>query len=222
MVYHVLNRGNALRDIFLQDSDYLGFLKVLSEATQRFDLPLLSYCIMPNHWQLALYPKQDGDLSRFMGWLMLTHTQRYHAAHASAGTGHVYQGRFKSFPVQLDEHLLMLCRYVEHYPLKANVVPRAEQWRWSSLWQRINPNADQPPIALADWPVPRPADWMELVNKPPVDLEFASIEKCIERGRPFGAERWQQQTARRMGLEHTMRNRGRPPKVQVQAGVRKM
>jgi putative transposase len=212
IVYHALNRGNGLREIFAQDGDYQAFLKVLNEACERFDMRLLGYCLMPNHWHLTLFPKEDGDLSKFMGWLTLTHTQRFHAAHASAGTGHVYQGRFKSFPVQTDEHYLTLCRYVERNALKAGMVERAELWRWGSLWQRMNQDTSVP---LSDWPVERPADWLTTVNHSQSDAEIANIEKCIERGRPFGSERWQAQTAKRLGLEHTLRNRGRPPKAKA-------
>ncbi|GMQ80089.1 MAG: hypothetical protein BMS9Abin04_030 [Planctomycetia bacterium] len=73
---------------------------------------------------LVVWPRKDKDLSRFTGWLTLTHTQRWHAHRHSAGTGHVYQGRFKSFPVQSDEHFLTVCRYVERNALRANLFPR--------------------------------------------------------------------------------------------------
>jgi hypothetical protein len=78
-------------------------------------------------------------LSAFMNWLTLTHTQRWRHAHHTVGYGPLYQGRFKSFPIQRDEHLLSVCRYVERNPLRAGIVERAEDWRWSSLWHRLNP-----------------------------------------------------------------------------------
>ena len=93
---------------------------------------------MPNHWHLVLWPRQDRDLSRFMGWLTLTHTQRWHAHRGTGGTGHVYQARFKSFPVQADEHFLTVCRYVERNALRAKLVKRAADWRWCSLWRRAH------------------------------------------------------------------------------------
>jgi putative transposase len=95
---------------------------------------LLSYCLMPNHWHLVLWPRADGELSDFGHWLTLTHTQRWHAHYHNVGTGHLYQGRFKSFPVARDEHFLQLCRYVERNPLRAGLVRRAEAWQWGSLW----------------------------------------------------------------------------------------
>ena len=94
---------------------------------------LLAYCVMPNHWHLVVWPHQDGALSRFMNWLTLTHTQRWHQHRHSVGEGHVYQGQFKSFPVETNEYFLVVCRYVERNAVRAGLVERAEQWRWSSV-----------------------------------------------------------------------------------------
>src|SRR5881397_34989 len=136
LVYHALNRANGRLPLFEKDGDYLAFERVLIEAQQRFDMRILAYCVMPNHWHLVLWPERDRYLSAFTGWLTLTHTQRWHAHCHNSGSGHLYQGRFKSFPVQSDEHLLTVCRYVERNALRAGLVARAEQWPWSSLWRR--------------------------------------------------------------------------------------
>ena len=111
-VYHVLNRATARLPIFEKPADYEAFERILAEGVERYEMRLLAYCLMPNHWHLLVWPQADGDLSRFMAWVTLTHTQRWHAHRGSAGTGHVYQGRFKSFPVQEDEHFYTVCRYV--------------------------------------------------------------------------------------------------------------
>ncbi len=132
---HVLNRANARLPIFERDDDYAAFERVLEEAVDRTGTRLLSYCLMPNHWHLVVWPHDDGELSRFAGWLTLTHTQRWHAHRHSAGTGHLYQGRFKSFPIQEDDHFLTVCRYVERNAPRAKLVARAEEWRWSSLYR---------------------------------------------------------------------------------------
>ena len=137
-VYHVLNRANARLRIFDSERDYHAFEAILAEAVQRAETRLLTYCLMPNHWHLMVWPRKDGELSRFMGWLTLTHTQRWHAHRKSVGSGHLYQGRFKSFPIEQDEHFYTVARYVERNALRANLVPRAEEWRWGSLhrWLR--------------------------------------------------------------------------------------
>ena len=137
LVYHVLNRGNARGEIFLDRDDYQLFEDLLQEGRTRVDVRILCYCLMPNHWHLVLWPREDGDLSNYMYWLGLTHTSRWHSRYETAGTGHLYQGRYKSFPVQSDEHFLTVCRYVERNPRRANLVRKAENWRWSSLWRRV-------------------------------------------------------------------------------------
>ena len=110
--------------IFEKPEDYDAFERVLEEAVERTEMRLLAYCVMPNHWHLVVWPREDGELSRFTGWLTLTHTQRWHAHRHTTGSGHLYQGRFKSFPVQDDEHFLTVCRYVERNALRANLVER--------------------------------------------------------------------------------------------------
>lgn len=215
-VYHVLNRANSGMCLFETHGDYAAFLRILSDAVNRVRMRLLAYCVMPNHWHLVVRPREDGDLSRFAGWLTLTHTQRWHARRGTTGAGHVYQGRFKSFPVQTDEHFLILCRYVERNPLRAGLVDRAEAWAWSSLSPRGGGQAENPPLELSDWPVERPANWAAVVNGPQTSQEEETIRTCILRGRPFGEENWQKRTAARLGLEMTMRPRGRPRTVKAQ------
>ena len=210
-VYHALNRAAGRHTLFENDADYLAFERVLAEALDRVPVRLLAYCVMPNHWHLVLRPRADGELSRFLGWLTLTHTQRWHAHRHSAGTGHLYQGRFKSFPVQEDDHFLIVCRYVERNPLRARLVRRAENWRWGSLWRRERGSADERAV-LSDWPVPRPRRWVELVNAAQTPAEEAAVRTAVGRGRPVGDAAWVGKAAERLGLETTLRPRGRPAK----------
>jgi putative transposase len=211
LVYHTLNRANAGMTIFAGDDDYAVFESVLAEAIHRTEMRLLAYCLMPTHFHLIVWPREDCDLSRFMGWLTLTHTQRWHAHHKTVGMGHVYQGRFKSFPVQPDEHFLTVCRYVERNPLRANLVSRAQDWRWGSLPIRLAKGAEERP-ALDAWPIERPRDWTARVNRPFAAGEEEAVQRSIRRGQPFGSELWQAKTSARLGLESTFRDRGRPRK----------
>jgi len=157
LVYHVLNRANGRMRIFHKPEDYDAFERIVEEAAERVAMRVLAYCLMPNHWHLVLWPREDGDLSRFVGWASLTHTRRWHAHRRSEGTGHLYQGRFKSFLVESDEHLWTVCRYVERNALRAGLCQRAEQWRWSSLWRFVCGDEAARKL-LSEWPVPRPRD----------------------------------------------------------------
>jgi putative transposase len=110
MAYHVLNRAVGRGRLFDDDVDYLAMERVIDRTFGQLPMRIISYCLMPNHWHMVLWPREDGQLSEFLRLLSVTHTQRWHAHHHSAGTGPLYQGRFKSFPIQQDEHLLTVCR----------------------------------------------------------------------------------------------------------------
>ena len=215
-MYHVLNRGVGRMKLFEKDDDYIAFEKVLEEAWERTEIRILSYCVMPNHWHLLLGPRQDGELSEVMRWLTVTHTQRWHAHYHTSGTGPLYQGRFKSFPVESDEHFLTVARYVERNPLRAKLVERAQDWRWSSLWRRRSRN-DSVAQLLTEWPVPRPSDWTRRVNRPLTKGELESLRTSVRRGRPFGSETWVERIAKQLCLESTLRPRGRPRKPNIEA-----
>ncbi len=127
----------------------------------------------------------------------------------TVGRGHLYQGRFKSFPVEKDGHFLTVCRYVERNALTANVVRRAEDWRWGSPWARRQGSEELRAI-LSDWPLERPRDWMRLVNEVMSESELEKLRGCIARNRPYGGEFWQADVARKLGLSPTLPNEGRP------------
>jgi putative transposase len=211
-VYHVLNRAVGRARLFEKEGDYAAFVKVLGQAREWQPLRLLAFCLMPNHWHLVVWPQADGDLSEFMRWLTVTHTQRWHAHHHTSGSGPLYQGRFKSFPVQEDDHLLRLCRYVERNALRAHLVRRAQEWKWSSVDAGPGGGAA---LGLDDWPVPRPQNWQAYVNRPETEKELAALRRAVTRGCPYGEEHWQHVTAKRLGLGATLRARGRPRKAAV-------
>src|SRR4029077_8215547 len=127
-------RAVARLPLFQKPADYEAFERVLVEAHEKFPIEILAYCVMPNHWHFVLRPTQDGQLTAFLRCLAHTHTMRWHAHHQTSGTGHLYQGRFKAFPVDDDSHFYSVVRYVERNALRGGLVPRAEAWRWCSLW----------------------------------------------------------------------------------------
>ena len=172
---------------------------------------LLAYCLMPNHWHMVLYPRADGDLSKFMQRITLTHTQRYHARTRTAGYGHLYQGRYESLPVETDQHFLTLVRYVERNAKRAALVERAEDWPWSSGYARLYGNARQKKL-LSPWPVPEPPNYLPWLNASPPKEEIENIRSAIQRSRPYGSKEWVSSAVAQFGLENTLRSRGRPGK----------
>jgi REP-associated tyrosine transposase len=208
MVFHVLNRGVGRRTLFGKDADYIAFMNVFTEAMRTRPMRVCAYCVLPNHWHMVLWPKHDGDLPAFMQQLTNTHVKRWKEHYHENGYGHLYQGRYKSFPVQTEEYFYNVVHYVERNPVRAKLVEHAELWPWSSRGLATSHEGDRP--ALAPWPVPFPADWLNLVNSPQSEQEVERLRKCVNHGCPLGDADWVETVAERLGLQHTLRPRGRP------------
>jgi putative transposase len=207
--YHVLNRGNGRAEVFHKADDYTAFLEMVAEASARRPMRVLGFAVMPNHFHLVLRPYEDGDLSRWMQWLLTTHVRRYRRHYGSSG--HVWQGRFKAFPCQDGTHLLTLLRYVERNALRAGLVSRADLWPYGSLYAAVQGDG---PITLEPVPERGPLKtWVKRVNQAMNEAELAALRHCITRGTPFGEASWVQRTASALGLESTLRPRGRPRKI---------
>lgn len=203
--YHVLNRGNGRAKVFRKQNDYAAFVRLMVEAQARLPLRVTGYCLMPNHFHLLLWPKADGDLSRFMQWLLTSHVRRYHRHYR--GSGHVWQGRFKAFPIQQDEHYLTVLRHIERNPLRANLVERAQDWPWSSLSSH---KAAQPEGLLSADPVPTGRGWAAHVNGVETEAGLNRLRHSVHPVTPFGSEQWVRGAATALGLESSLRPRGRP------------
>ena len=221
VVYHVMNRASGRSRIFHKQADYAAFELVLAQAVERFGIRLLSYVVMPSHWHLVIWPRKgEGEkVSMFMKWLQQTHTQRWHAHCQNAGEGRLYQGRFKSFPVQNGQgdyqYLRKLCRYVERNALRANLVESAEAWKHGALWRRLRGTAEEKRW-LAEWPAgsyPGDGKWLASINQALAGAEERALAASFRRGSPFGAEKWQKGAAEVLGLGHTIRPTGRPRKA---------
>ncbi len=203
--YHVINRGNARQQVFQKQGDYQAFVELIGLACEHIAMRVLAYCVMPNHFHLGLWPYWDGDLGRWMQWLLTSHVRRYHRHYGSSG--HVWQGRFKAFPIQQDEHLLTVLRYIERNPLRAGLVEQAERWPWSSLGRGENSQHNN---IVCQWPVAKPANWVWWVNQPQTDTELEDLRHSVNRGTPYGIADWVQRTAKELGIEASLRPRGRP------------
>jgi putative transposase len=216
VIYHVLNRSNRRMMIFNKPADFRAFVETVNQALDRFDVDLLAWCLMGNHWHLVLRPRRAGQLQAFMQWISITHVRR-HLARRGRSSGHLYRGRYKHFPVQADAHLHTLLRYVEANALRAGLVRWAENWRWSSLYQRLHRRTAP---KLSDWPVDRPRDWTRLVNQALPEAELIRVRRSIERDRPLGSDSWMKKIAARLGLGQKLKPIGRPRKPMEKLSAR--
>jgi putative transposase len=207
--YHVINRANGRVPIFASQKDFLQFERVLIEAKERVTIDIEAFCIMPNHFHLALRTKRDGDLQEFMGWLTKTQTQRWHVAHETVGHGHLYQGRYKSFIVNTDGYYLTLMRYIEQNPLRAGLVKKVEDWKWGSLYWKLHGTKEQQAL-LSGWQVSVPRDYLAQVNTLLKKDTLAEIRTATVKGSPLGGHAWRAALISSLGLEHTTRSAGRP------------
>ena len=211
--YHLLNRAVGKAHIFRKRGDFEAFERVLEEAIERSNkaVEMMAYSVMSSHWHLVVRTRVDGALAPFAQWLTLTHTQRYRVNHRNVGYGPLYQGRYKSFVIEGEHYFLRCCRYVERNAARANVVSRAEDWPWSSLWRWKFGDAEAKAI-LRPWPIPggRPKQWLRTVNTPLSASELEAMREAANRCQPYGSERWRERMIKQFGLESTIRLPGRP------------
>ena len=211
-LYHVINRSNGRVRIFNTDKDYQHFESLLEEGKELIDMRILAYCIMPNHFHLVLYPKKDGDMGEFMRWVTTTHVRQRRVQTNSIGHGHLYQGTYKSFPVQTNEYAQYLMCYVEQNPLRAKLVKRAEDWQWGSLWRRERGTSKRKKL-LSEFPIELPHDYLKLVNTIPDEEFLGTIRMSVNKGTPYGSHLWISRMVEKFGLGSTLRGPGRPKKV---------
>jgi len=161
--FHVVNRSVRKTPIFLRPKDYRAFLGVLEAGMQRHPLGLLAYCVLANHWHLIVGPTDPSGLSQLMHWVTVTHAVRHHRHRGTTGQGPLYQGRFKSEPLEEATNIIRACRYVERNALTAGLVARAEDWPWCSLSDRRHP---PPRMPLVTAPFLESDAWLVYVNTP--------------------------------------------------------
>ena len=128
-LYHVFSRGNNQQDIFVSDDDRYLFLDTIGQMSERFDNDIFAYVLMSNHYHLLLRTAK-ANLSRSMQWLGTTYTRRFNLDHLQSG--HLFQGRYKSILVENDAYLMQLSYYIHNNPLRAGIVKRLIDYRWSS------------------------------------------------------------------------------------------
>lgn len=205
VIFHAFNRCVRGTVLFEDPGDYAAFERILFEAVARTGIRLLAYCVMPNHWHLVVWPTNDLQLSQFMHWLTSTHAKRWQTYKRRIGSGAVYQSRYRAIPVQTENYFLTLRHYVERNPLRANLVQRAEEWKWSSLASRRDGDC----VGLTSWPILPPDNWLELVNQPQSDAEVEALRKTLQIDRPLGDSHWVAEVLEQMGIDGRLRGRPR-------------
>jgi len=211
MVFHVLNRGVGRMRLFRKAADFAAFERIIEKTRESRPMRICAYCLMSSHWHLVPWPERDGDLAAFLQKLTITQVRNWQENRRRVGYRHLYQGRYKSFPVESDEHFYQVVRYVERNALRANLVTHAEAWRWGRLWRRVHGTAADRRW-LSPWPLAEPRGWPQLVNTPQTDSELEAIRRSVLRGQPYGRAAWVERTAQSLGLGPTLRPRGRPRK----------
>ena len=217
LTFHALSRGNNRGAVFHDDGDYHAFLHALGQTQLRYPFRLYGYCLMTNHFHLLIRPEPGVAIGRIMQSLLVAHTWRYHKRHKSLG--HVWQGRFKSPPVQDDGHLWTVLRYIEANPLRAAMVADPADYPWSSYpshaLRRPDPLLSELPgwSDLGDTPEARSRVWQEKVRAALPEADLAPIRSSLVGNRPLGDPSWSERQAVALGLS-MKRPRGRPRKLE--------
>ena len=205
-IYHIINRGNMRMQIFDDQDDYEYFLELLKKGSKKEHISIHAYCLLPNHFHLLLSPTYEGSLSRMMQWVMTSHVRYYHKKNKTSG--HVWQGRYKSFIVEKESYYISLMHYIEANALRAGLVTRGEEWVYGSLYERTTKEKTllcEPFIEIGD-------DWVNYINEPMKIYEIEKIRNSVNRQAPLGEEGWQMEVASQYGLLSTLGSRGRPRK----------
>ena len=207
LIFHVLNRAVQGLVLFGRPEDFEAFFEIVCEAALLYNVRILCYSVMPNHWHFVLWPLDVRGLSLFMKRLTGTHAQLLRKCTGTRGRGAVYQSRYKAIAVQDDRHLVLLCQYVERNARRAGLVERAEDWPWCSA----SPGAAGPnrPV-LTPWPMPKPARWNDLLNAPESPDVLHQIRSAIRLNRHFGSEPWRCSAAGSLKWRSGERGSGRP------------
>lgn len=185
VVFHVMNRATRGQVLFDTPADYVSWEDLLAESQERYGMRILGFCPMPNHWHQLLWPRTDADLRRYVSRVTFLHARQIHRRRGTFGRGAVYQGRYRAVPVETDSYFYRVMSYVERNPVRGGLVDRPEDWPWSSA--SLHRRASR--VVLADWPLPRPADWAAFVNAEPPQRDVDFIRARTASRLPIALDR---------------------------------
>lgn len=202
--HHVTQRGNGRQQTFFEEADYALYLDLLAEAAERARTQVWAYCLMPNHVHLVLVPSDADGLWRTLGDVHRRYTGFVNARRRS--TGHLWQGRFGS--VAMDEaHFVTALRYIALNPVRARLVAKAEDWRWSST-RALLAGQDDHVVTVAP-ALERVGNFAAFLGEAfDEELTYAALRRAESVGRPIGSPAWLAQMEERLGRSLAPQKRG--------------
>ncbi len=206
--HHVTQRGVRRMATFMQDSDYSDYLTLVSEACKKAGTEVWGYCLMPNHVHLIMVPSHKDGLRAALGEAHRRYTRMINFREGARG--HLWQERFASF-VMDGQHLVTCARYVELNPVRAGMVPRPEDWAWSSARAHLEGNDDA--LAKVSPLLEEVPDWAALLQGGVEDAEMKRLQMHTRTGRPLGADAWVEHLEKQEGRRLAAQRPGRPKKT---------
>jgi putative transposase len=201
LAHHVTQRGNRRQPVFFDDADYRFYLKLVGEAARKAETAIWAYCLMPNHVHFIMVPQSEDGLRATFAEAHRRYTSFINARFD--WTGHLWQGRFSS-SVMDETHMMAALRYVAFNPVRAGLVTKPGDWRWSSARTHLAGKADG--LVSMEEVLTLTGDFAEFLGQPPDVEAVATLRKSYSTGRPVGAEAWVS------GLEATAKRQLAPAK----------
>ena len=204
--HHVTQRGNRRQQVFFSDDDYLAYRALLAQSCRDAGVAVWAYCLMPNHVHLIMVPRDEDGLRAA---LADAHRRYSRAVNFREGwRGYLWQGRFASFP--MDENYLLACaRYVELNPVRARLVARPRDWRWSSA--RAHLSGDDDKLVRAAPLLSRVDDWKAFLGEGLDGVAREAIRSAERTGRPLGGEGFVRRLEKRLERPLARRKPGPRP-----------
>lgn len=209
--HHITQRGNRREDVFFSDADHKAYLTWLREYCDKYKVQVVAYCLMTNHVHLVAVPSTATALEQLLRPLHTRYAQRINRE--KGWKGHLWQGRFFSSALD-DAYLWAAIRYVERNPVRAQIVRKAENYPWSSAAAHCGLRDDPVLAQSLAWAERFGAidDWSAWLAEGDQSDQLDVLRRRVERGLPCGSDQFIRKLERRVGLDLTLRPRGRPKK----------